>query len=301
MKVLITGANGQVGWELARQGARYGLEIAALDRGTLDITDFAGIKKTFIRIAPALVVNAAAYTAVDRAESEPELAFAVNRDGPAYLAAACAGAGISLVHLSTDYVFDGSKTEPYRESDPISPLGVYGRSKAAGERKVREHVAKHIIIRTAWLYGVHGNNFVKTMLRLGQGKQVVKVVADQKGCPTYAADLAEAILTIASYLRASRRVAWGTYHYCGKGVTTWHGFAVEIFRLAKQHDSLVVEKAEPITTAEYPTPTKRPANSALDCSLLLENFGIQPKPWNESLDRMLKQYYRQRGMHLSTA
>jgi dTDP-4-dehydrorhamnose reductase len=227
-----------------------------------------------------LVVNCAAYTAVDRAESEPELALAVNRDGPANLAAACGKAHIPLVHISTDYVFDGSKQGPYRETDPVLPLGVYGRSKAEGDTEVRSRLREHIILRTSWVYGVHGNNFVKTMLRLGQERRVLRVVNDQQGCPTNAADLAEVILAIAG--RCDRN-PWGTYHYSGKGVTTWHGLAEAIFAEAQKYTSLLVERVEPIPSAQYPTPAKRPANSVLDCSLFTSTFGIEPRPWRESL------------------
>jgi dTDP-4-dehydrorhamnose reductase len=235
----------------------------------------------------SLVVNAAGYTAVDQAESEPELAFAANRDGPAYLASACGKAGIPLVHISTDYVFDGQKQGAYLETDPVSPLSVYGKSKAAGEVEVREHLKEHLILRTGWLYGVHGHNFVKTMLRLGREREVVQVVADQYGCPTYAADLAETILRIAAQVLEGRHVHWGTYHYCGKGVTSWHGFAEAIFNLARKYVPLKVKQTEAITTAEYPTLAKRPANSALGCSLFERRFGLAPIPWNESLTRML--------------
>ena len=239
------------------------------------------------RAGVSLVVNAAGYTAVDQAESEPELAFAVNRDGPAYLASACGKSGVPLVHISTDFVFDGEKRGPYVETDKVSPLSVYGKSKAAGEVAVRDLLSEHIILRTSWLYGVHGRNFVKTMLRLACEKEVVRVVADQHGCPTYAADLAETILIIATQLQEGRQITWGTYHYCGKGVTTWYGFAEAILNLAKEHIQLKVKRTEAITTAEFPTSAKRPANSALDCSLIESRFGCAPIPWNESLTRML--------------
>jgi dTDP-4-dehydrorhamnose reductase len=245
-----------------------------------------------------MVVNAAAYTAVDQAESESELAFAVNRDGPAFLASACAERKIPLIHISTDYVFDGEKEGPYLETDPLSPLGVYGKSKAAGEMEVRERLAQHLILRTAWLYGVQGGNFVKTMLRLGRERDVIQVVADQYGCPTYAADLSEAILKIAAQLIGGKKAAWGIYHYCGKGVTSWHGFAEAILNLAKEHIQLKVKRIEAITTAEYPTPAKRPANSTLDCSLFESRFGFAPRPWNESLTRMLYQIFSE-GSRLS--
>jgi dTDP-4-dehydrorhamnose reductase len=287
MRILLTGANGQVGWELSNRGGQHGLEILALDRSDLDITNAVLVSKEVNRPGLSLVVNAAGYTAVDQAESEPELAFAVNRDGPAYLASACGKAGIPLVHISTDFVFDGQKQGAYLETDSVSPLSVYGKSKAAGEGAVREHLPEHLILRTSWVYGVHGHNFVKTMLRLGREREVVHVIDDQYGCPTYAADLAETIVKIAARFLKGGRIHWGTYHYCGKGVTTWHALAEEIFRLARDYASLKVKRVEPISTSEYPTPAKRPSNSVLDCSLIEKTFTIRLKPWRESLAQMV--------------
>lgn len=287
MRVLVTGAKGQVGREVIDLGVQYDFEIMALDRATLDITDQSSVEKEVSRSGVSLVVNCAAYTEVDLAESEPELAFAVNRDGPANLASVCAKSGIPLVHISTDYVFDGGKMGPYLETDPVEPLGIYGESKAAGETEVRTRLQEHVILRTAWLYGVHGRNFVKTMLQLGREREVVRVVADQYGCPTYAADIAEAILKITAQILKGQHVAWGTYHFCGKGVTTWHGFAEAIFTVAKQYTHLTVKKVEPITTAQYPTAARRPARSVLDCSLLERVFDIRSELWRQSLSRMI--------------
>jgi dTDP-4-dehydrorhamnose reductase len=288
MRILLTGANGQVGRELSNRGGQRGFEVLALNRSDLDITDPVSVGREVNRSGVSLVVNAAGYTAVDDAESEPELAFAANRDGPAYLASACGKAGIPLVHISTDYVFDGQKQGAYLETDPVSPLSVYGKSKAAGEVEVRECLREHFILRTGWVYGVHGHNFVKTMMRLGREREVIQVVDDQYGCPTYAADLAETILRIAAKLLEGRQVHWGTYHYCGKGVTTWHGFAEEIFRLASEYESLQVKRVEPVSTSEYPTAAKRPTSSILDCSVLESTFNINPQPWAESLVHMLE-------------
>ena len=291
MRILVTGANGQVGWELSRRGARKGFDILAFDRAALDITDSSAANREVSKSGASVVVNAAAYTAVDQAESEPELAFAVNRDGPAYLASACAEVGIPLVHISTDFVFDGQKQGPYLETDQVSPLSIYGKSKASGEIAVRERLRQHIILRTSWVYGAHGDNFVKTMLRLGREKEVVRVVADQAGCPTSAVDIVETILTIISRGWQSRQVPWGTYHYCGEGVTSWYGFAEAIFAVAAAYVALKVRRVEPITTADYPTPAKRPANSVLDCSLVKKSFGIVPKSWNKSLATMVQQLF----------
>ena len=290
MKILLTGAYGQVGSELTRRSRKRGFAVDATDVDVFDITDPRAVEEKVCGQGWELVVNCAAYTAVDRAESEPELALAVNRDGPANLAAACGKAHIPLVHISTDYVFDGSKQGPYRETDLVLPLGVYGRSKAEGDTEVRSRLREHIILRTSWVYGVHGNNFVKTMLRLGQERRVLRVVNDQQGCPTNAADLAEVILAIAG--RCDRN-PWGTYHYSGKGVTTWHGFAEAIFAEAQKYTSLLVERVEPIPSAQYPTPAKRPANSVLDCSLFTSTFGIEPRPWRESLAEVIHGLFSQ--------
>lgn len=288
MKILVIGADGQLGWELCRKGNEEGFRIIPLDLPDFDITNPSQVKKAFSETDASVVINAAAYTAVDKAESEPERAFAVNRDGPANLAYSCAEAGIPLIHISTDYVFDGNKKSPYFETDTVSPLGVYGKSKADGEKEVRKHLQAHIILRTAWLYGVHGHNFVKTILRLGGEKEVLRVVADQYGCPTYAADLAEAALVIADRLLDGSNTPYGTYHYCGRGSTSWHGFAEKIVELAGNHFPLKVKTLEPIKTEEYHTPAKRPADSVLDCSLIKEFFGIRSKPWQESLNRMIE-------------
>ncbi len=291
MKIVVIGVNGQLGWELNRQGKQQGLDVVPAYLPDFDITDQPAVENLVTKTSADVIINAAAYTAVDRAESDPQLAFAINRDGPAHLAAACAALGVALIHVSTDYVFDGTQKEPYVESDPISPLGVYGQSKAAGEEAVRKILPAHIMIRTAWLYGVHGNNFVKTMLRLGHEKEIIRVVSDQVGCPTNAADLAQAILLIAARIAEGREIKWGTYHYCGDSATSWHGFAETIFSLARRQATLLVKKVEPIATAEFPTPVKRPANSVLNCDLIKNHFGVHTRPWKESLAETIKQLF----------
>ena len=228
----IIGSNGQLGWELVHRGRRKGIDILAMDYPDIDITDPESIKARIPSAKTGCVVNAAAYTAVDKAESKPEAAFAVNRDGPGHLARHCSKAGLPLIHISTDYVFDGFKSVAYTEQDPVSPEGAYGMSKAEGEKAVREIMPMHLILRTAWLYGVHGHNFVKTILALGRESDIVRVVMDQRGCPTYAADLAEAILTIVGDVTAGKSTSWGTYHFCNAGETTWYGFAEAIFGLS---------------------------------------------------------------------
>jgi len=289
--IAIIGSNGQLGWELVRRAERRGYEALSLDLPKLDITQPASIKDNLSSKNLSSVINAAAYTAVDRAESEPDQAYAGNRMGAAHMADYCAQAAIPLVHVSTDYVFDGSKAGPYCEDDPVAPLGVYGQSKEAGEAEVRRRLQQHVIIRTAWLYGVHGHNFVKTMLRLGKEQNTIKVVDDQTGCPTYAADLADAILVMTDDILSGKKISWGTYHYCGGGSTTWHGFAQAIFKIAKKYEALSVQEVIPITTDEYPTPVKRPSNSVLDCSKIESNFGVRPRPWVESLTEMIDAVY----------
>ena len=249
------------------------------------------VEKAISACQPVLLINAAAYTNVDKAESEPDLAFAVNRDGPDNLARACANAKLPFIHISTDYVFNGQKKSPCIETDQLSPLGVYGKSKEQGEKRVRFETKEHIILRTSWLYGVHGNNFVKTMLRLGKERKIIKVVADQYGCPTSASDLAETILIIASLIRNSSKINWGTYHYCGQGITTWHEFAEAIFDIAGKHEAMNLKKIEPIKTIDYPTAAKRPFFSALDCSLIEKSFGIKAKPWHESLKHTIDRIF----------
>ena len=289
--IAIIGSNGQLGWELVRQGGSLGLKVLALDLAEIDITRPESIAGCLEPVSVQLVVNAAAYTAVDLAETEKKRAFEVNRDGPANLAAFCAHAGMPLVHISTDYVFDGSKAGAYREDDPVAPIGVYGQSKAAGEAEVRRKSPEHLIIRTAWLYGVHGHNFVKTMLRLRREKKTIKVVDDQTGCPTYAADLARAILLMTDHILGGKKTPWGTYHYCSVGSVTWCGFAKAIFEIAAKYEGAEAPKVIPITSAEYPTPVKRPANSVLDCSKIEKQFDIQPRPWIDSLTDMIDTLY----------
>ena len=292
MKLLVTGAGGQLATELVRRAGVN--QVIALARTEIDIADAAAVFKAVENIAPDAVVNAAAYTAVDRAESEAELAFAANRDGPAHLAAACAARGIPLLHVSTDYVFDGAKAGAYTEEDPPGPgpLGVYGQSKAEGEAAVRAALPEHIILRTSWIFSAHGNNFVKTMLRLAGERDELRVVADQQGCPTAAGDLATAILAMLPLAigYGGRGGRWGTYHFCQPDATAWHGFAEAIVDQARAAGAQIrAQRIVPITTAEYPTPAKRPANSVLDCAKLTSVFGIQPRPWRVSLHEVIQE------------
>jgi dTDP-4-dehydrorhamnose reductase len=294
LKILITGSTGQLGKALLRQAKESPESVFGLARRQLDITDTTRLEKVFADRQPALVINAAAYTDVDRAEQEPQRAFAANAQGPSYLGACCAKYDIPLVHISTDYVFDGTKDSPYKETDSIAPLGIYGQSKADGEHAVRTVCEKHVILRTAWLYGVDGRNFVKTMLKLGRERESLRVVADQHGSPTCTDDLAAAIFDIVRRIPRKKNIPWGTYHFNGQGVTTWYEFANTIFDYARRFGQMRLQRVEPITTAEYPTPARRPPYSVLDCAQIRANFGIAPTPWRQSLKQTVE---RLMGQH----
>jgi dTDP-4-dehydrorhamnose reductase len=286
--ILVIGCRGQIGRELVEAPPSAGLSLIGLSHDDLDVTDRDAVRHVMERYRPKLIVNAAAYTAVDHAEAEPDAAFAVNADGPAHLAEAAAEVEASLVHLSTDYVFDGAKPEAYTEDDAVRPLGVYGASKAAGEMAIRERLDRHVILRTSWVFGRYGTNFVKTMLRLGRERDRVDVVADQWGCPTGAADVAEAILGIAhQFLISHRTNAWGTYHFAGHGPTHWCGFAEAIFERAEPFWGRRPEVA-PIATIDYPTPARRPAASVLDCTRFDRTFALPRRPWTERLDTVVR-------------
>lgn len=276
-RVLVTGARGQLGQEVL---ARGGAGTVGLGRGELDIADRVAVERAFAAVRPDLVVNTAAYTAVDQAESEPELAFAINADGPRHLARACAAAGVPLIHVSTDYVFDGAKAEGYGEDDPVAPLQVYGASKEAGERAIREELAAHVILRTAWVYSSHHRNFVLTMRQFAAERDVLRVVGDQRGSPTWAGELAQAIWRIAPQLGEAGR--FGTYHCAGAGSTSWAGFAEAVMELCLPEDSKA-PTVVPIASAEFPRPARRPASSVLRCARLEQAFGITPRPWREAL------------------
>jgi dTDP-4-dehydrorhamnose reductase len=284
--ILIFGGNGQLGRELARTAAQRRIAIAALGRAEADIADPDAVARAIAAHRPSLIVNAAAYTKVDQAETDVTAASCANERGPAVVAEACAAAAVPLVHLSTDYVFDGTKTAPYVETDPLAPIGVYGRTKAAGEAAVRGTLERHLILRTAWVYGEFGNNFLKTIVRLAQARDELRVVADQHGCPTSTRDLADAILRLAPRLIATDE-GRGTYHYAGSGVTTWHEFASRIVAaqapLTGRKPTVVA-----ITTADYPTAARRPPNSTLDCSSFALVFGFSPRSWVAETDEITR-------------
>ena len=285
MKLLLLGGNGQVGRELRHSLAPLGeLVVATREGGAGDVAaDFDAPESLAALVAgsaPDVVVNAAAYTAVDQAETDREAAFRVNAEAPAALARACAGRGALLVHYSTDYVFDGNATRPYREDDPTAPLGVYGESKLAGEAAIRESGARHAILRTAWVYAVHGRNFLRTMLRLAGERDALRVVADQVGAPTPASWIADAT---AAMLRRGIDGA-GTWHVVADGETSWHGFASAIMREAVAAGLLArTPSVLPIGTADYPTPARRPAYSVLDTARLQRDFGLRPPGWETGL------------------
>jgi dTDP-4-dehydrorhamnose reductase len=293
MKILVFGSGGQVGREVCRAAWPHRYAILPLDRRAIDITDSAGVDEILARETPDLAINLAAYTTVDRAETEPDTAWAVNCAGAANIAAACGERATSLIHLSTDYVFDGRKTGPYREEDAVNPLGVYGRSKEAGERAVRAALGQHVILRTAWVYGAFGANFVKTMLRFAADQSVLRVVADQRGCPTAAADIAAALIVIAGYIERCE-AKWGTYHFAGDDAVSWHGFAEAIVDLATPRLA-THPRVEPITTEQYPTPARRPMNSVLDCGKIREAFGISSSPWRRSLATVIHELVDRRS------
>lgn len=284
-RILLLGAGGQVGREVTALAAARGIELTGLDHAGLDICDPASVARALEAARPAVVINSAAYTAVDKAEREPDLAGRINAFAPGLLAERCARYRIPLVHISTDYVFDGTKAGAYVEADPIAPLGVYGRTKAAGEAAVRAANDRHVIVRTSWVYGAHGQNFLKTMLRLAGEREQLSVVADQRGCPTATYDLARALLAIAE-AASSGDARWGTYHFAGTGATTWHGFASAIVAASAPFTGKA-PKVLPITTADYPTPAKRPRNSELASDLFERTFGVRAAPWAERVHQVV--------------
>jgi dTDP-4-dehydrorhamnose reductase len=292
-RILLLGADGQLGTELRRSLAAQGELVAATLSGTLDgvaceTADFSlpdTLPALLGRVAPDIVVNAAAYTAVDRAEQEVELVFRINAEAPDVLAATCASRGAMFVHYSTDYVFDGQGTRPYREDDTTSPLGVYGASKLAGEIAVLSSGARHMVFRTAWVYAAHSHNFLRTMLRAGAQRDTLRVVADQVGTPTPAALLAD---VTAEALRVDAAAPSGLWHLTPTGQASWHGFAEAIFDGAVARGLIArAPKVEAITTADYPTPAARPAYSVLDCGALQRDFGIVLPDWREGLSATL--------------
>jgi dTDP-4-dehydrorhamnose reductase len=289
--ILVTGGTGQVASALVASG---GDTIRLVGRPTFDFDRPESVVASFRAATPWLVVNTAAYTAVDAAEDDAEAAYRANRDGPGALARLCVAAGVPLIHISTDYVFDGTKGTPYVETDATRPTGVYGASKLAGEQEVLAISPRTIVLRTSWVYAPTGKNFVRTMLRVGGERDRVRVVADQSGCPTTAADLADAILAIAARLRAGWQDSFaGVFHAAGSGETTWHGLAIATFEEAEKFGARI-PAVEAITTAEYPTKAKRPADTRLDCAKLAAVFGVRLPAWRESLARTIEAVFAAR-------
>jgi dTDP-4-dehydrorhamnose reductase len=284
--ILIIGKIGQVGWELRRTLSPIG-RIVAVDYPEIDLTDGASIRKWMRETRPGVVVNAAAYTAVDKAESEPEKCQQINGTAPGIIAEEAKSAGALMVHYSTDYVFDGTKDQPYVEEDAPNPLGAYGRSKLAGDRAIQQVDGAHLIFRLCWVYGARGQNFMLTMMRLAREREKLRVVRDQVGCPTWSRMIAETTALALKQVLASQQpdTFKGLFHLAASGQTSWHGFAEAIVRLMPAKKCNVIE---PITTPEYPLPAKRPAWSVLSCEKLRRVFGLQLPEWEDSLKQVLE-------------
>ena len=288
MKIVVAGSNGQVGYELCQLANSSQHDMVCFDRSQLDMCNEQQIRKVLLAEQPDVVINATAYTAVDKAEEDAETAYAVNATAPDIMAEICEELGAALLHISTDYVFAGDSQTAYVETDPVAPTGVYGASKLAGEQAVAEACTRHIILRTAWVFGAHGNNFVKTMLRVAEGRDTLGVVSDQFGAPTSARGIANTLMAIAEQIAEGRDVNWGVYHYSGVPFTSWHGFAKVIFAEAAKRNMLPhAVTVNAISTADYPTPAQRPANSRLDCSKMMHEFGIAPDDWRTQLNLVL--------------
>ncbi|MCC0176043.1 dTDP-4-dehydrorhamnose reductase [Waterburya agarophytonicola K14] len=291
-KILLTGITGQVGQELSQTLKSLG-QVIEVTRQDLDLTQPDRIKQKIAQIKPDIIVNAAAYTAVDKAEEERKLAIAINGNAPKAIAIAAQDIGTTVVHISTDYVFNGQNHTPYLESDGTNPLGVYGNSKLLGETGVRENCDRHIILRTAWVYGSRGHgNFVKTMLRLGENREELKVVADQIGSPTWSYDIAKAIANLLNKSKEDPTIN-GTYHFSNSGVASWYDLAVATFTEAKQLGfPLKIQQVIPITTADYPTPAQRPNYSVLAKGKYTAATEVYPPHWRESLKAMLTELHK---------
>jgi len=288
MRVLITGSNGQVGHCLTEQlNIKKNIVVLALTREDLDITDPVAVNKIVLKFNPNVIINAAAHTAVDNAEKEVELSYKINCDGPKYLAESAQKINAAILHISTDYVFAGDKDGEYHPEDLTEPQGIYGHSKLAGELAVAAACDKHIILRTAWVFGEHGNNFVKTMLRLGKDRDSLSIVGDQFGGPTYAGDIAGALIEIATQIDQGKMVEYGVYHFSGFPHVSWFEFAQAIFsEVETQQVFNNIPVLNSIPTTAYPTPAKRPANSKLATDKIMQSFGIAASDWQAALNQV---------------
>ncbi|MBN2524972.1 MAG: dTDP-4-dehydrorhamnose reductase [Deltaproteobacteria bacterium] len=286
-RILLTGKDGQVGFELERTLSPLG-DVTAVDIGDCDLTDAAAIERLMAEVSPDIIVNPAAYTAVDKAESDAQTAAAINATAPGILGTLAAKRNALMVHFSTDYVFDGTKDTPYEETDPPHPVSVYGRSKLAGEEAVRQSGAKHLIFRLCWVYGTRGANFLLTMQRLAKEREELKIVNDQFGAPTWCRTIAESTAMILAQHIARPIEKSGTYHMSAEGVTSWYEFAKAIFELSANRTEFALKKATPIPTSDYPTPAKRPAYSVLSNNRLTADFGIHLPDWRVQLAQALR-------------
>ncbi len=295
-RILLTGATGQVGGELLETLKPLG-EVVAPARAEMDLANTASVRETIRAVRPRWIVNPGAYTAVDKAESEPELAYSINAEAVRVMGQEAEASGVGVIHFSTDYVFNGFGSAPYRETDATDPVSVYGASKLAGEKALAESGPGHLVFRTSWVYGARGKNFLLTILKLARDRETLRVVADQRGAPTWSRDLAKMTAEVIGQCEAAARGRelsdvlgdlGGIYHAAGAGETTWYGFAAEAVRLRREQEPGVPFAAiEAITTAEYPTPAKRPANSLMNCDRLKEQFGWEMMDWRDSLQKVL--------------
>ncbi|MBS9898247.1 dTDP-4-dehydrorhamnose reductase [Vibrio alginolyticus] len=288
MRVLVTGCNGQVGYCLTEiLSNTENVVLLAVDREELDITNQDAVNAAVENFKPTIIINAAAHTAVDKAEDEVELSFAINRDGPKYLAEAAKEVDAAILHISTDYVFEGNKVGEYVESDETNPQGVYGASKLAGEVAVAESCDRHVILRTAWVFGEYGNNFVKTMLRLAESRNELSIVGDQVGGPTYAGDIAKVLVEIAKHVSNEEPMVYGLYHYSGLPHVSWYEFANAIFDVAVEQKVLAKKPIlTSITTEQYPTPAERPNNSRLSNEKITKGFSVEASDWKAALNNI---------------
>ncbi|MEZ5707533.1 MAG: dTDP-4-dehydrorhamnose reductase [Burkholderiaceae bacterium] len=295
MKLLLTGKNGQVGFELQSALAQLG-DVHAVDSSDCDLANPDALRDLIQRVRPQVIINPAAYTAVDKAEEEPELAMAVNGVAPGVMGEEAARLGACVIHYSTDYVFDGEKSQPYLESDETNPLGAYGQSKLAGERALQQATSRHLILRTSWVVGAHGNNFAKTILRLAGDREHLSIVSDQHGAPTSAALLAQTTATLIKRMASAGEASsfpFGLYHLCAAGETTWFDYARFVLDHAQRHGTQTLKATakdvSPITSAQYPTRARRPHNSRLDTQKFRQTFGLSLPSWQDSLTPILDQ------------